>query len=198
MTTENVAHNIETVDVWTQFRREIEDVGISVSAAEENHEFILEKLRAALVEGALDEQVAPSDNSAQKDWDGNRPPPVPPSDSGYGSKVSFSERGSISSSISAANQTFEEELRRQRTKWQPGIMVECSQPGLIAGPITSDVDAAGSSLLKMKRSTRPMRLVKKWFVNEKTIIQAASNGDAERVAELISLGVDVNARDQWR
>ncbi|KXX81534.1 Potassium channel AKT1 [Madurella mycetomatis] len=197
VTTENVAHTIETADVWAAFRREIEDVGISVSAAEENHEFILEKLRAALAEGALDEQVVPSDNPTQRDWDGKRPSPVPPSDSGYGSTVSFSARGSISSSIGAANQAFEEELRRQRTKWQPGTTVECPQPGSIAGPMTSDLDAAGSSLLKMKRSTRPVRLVKKWFVNGKAIIQAASDGDAERVAELISLGVDVNARERW-
>ncbi|GAB1314608.1 Potassium channel AKT1 [Madurella fahalii] len=197
VTTEDVAHAIETADVWAEFRREIADVGITTSAAEENHEFILEKLRAALAEGALDEQVAPGDNSTPKNWDGKWPSPVPPSDSGYASKTSFSERGSISSTISAANQAFEAELRRQRTEWQPGITVEYSQPGSTDRRMTSDPGATGSSPLRVKRSTRPVRLVKKWFVNETAIIQAASDGDAGRVAELIGLGVDVNARDRW-
>lgn len=163
------------------------DVGINLSAAEENHDFIIEKLRAALAEGALEEQVAPSDNPGLKGPDSKEALAVSPSDSGYGSNASFSPRGSVSS-ISVANQAFEEELRRQRTDWQPESL---------AGLMANGSGAASSSLPKVRRRTGPVGLVKKWFVNEKAIIQAASDGDAERVAELISLGVDVNARDRW-
>lgn len=188
--------------MWAEFRRELVDVGINLSAAEENHDFILERLRAALDEGALEERAAPCDNTGPgpKDPAVKRTMSVSPTDSGYGSNASSSPRGSVSSSISAANQAFEEELRRHRSEWQPGVGAGVGnvQPGSLAGIMhVASATAASSTQPKVKRRTGPVGRVKKWFVNEKAIIQAASDGDAARVAELISLGVDVNARDQW-
>jgi len=202
VTTEDVAHTIETADVWAEFRRELVDVGINLSAAEENHDFILERLRAALAQGTLEERATPCDSAGPepKDTIVKRTLSVSPTDSGYGSNASSSPRGSVSSSISAANQAFEEELRRHRSEWQPGVGagIGTVQPGSLAGIIhVASASPATLSQPKVKKRTGPVGRVKKWFVNEKAIIQAASDGDAERVAELISLGVDVNARDQW-
>lgn len=39
-------------------------------------------------------------------------------------------------------------------------------------------------------------LVKRWLVND-AMPQPASDGDVDKVAELISLGIDVNVRDRW-
>ncbi len=40
-------------------------------------------------------------------------------------------------------------------------------------------------------------MFKKLFKNETDIIEAASDGDLDGVAKLVSLGMDVNARDRW-
>lgn len=182
-TTEDVVQTIETADdVWSEFRHELTDIGITESAAEENRTFIAERLRVALAEGKLDEAA-----------------PVPPaSDSGYGSVSLASgcsaEDNSISSAsgMSAANLAFEEELRRQRAEWNPDGSAEAEDSGGVAGG-----RVGSTSSIKVRRRTGPVGLVKKWFLNDKAILEAASDGDEERVAELIGLGVDVNTRDRW-
>ncbi|KAJ7507142.1 hypothetical protein B0H11DRAFT_192661 [Mycena galericulata] len=47
------------------------------------------------------------------------------------------------------------------------------------------------------RKRRTFALVEKLFQKPTAIIQAASDGDIDRVAYLISLGMDVNARERW-
>jgi hypothetical protein len=204
VTTEDVGLTIEAADVWAEFRGELVDVGINLSAAEDNRDFILERLRTALSEGLLEEQAAPCDDTGPEPKDLGvikRTLSVSPTDSGYGSNASLSPRGSVSSSISAANQAFEEELRRQRSEWQQpgaGAGIGIVQPGSLAGIMhVASATGASSTTPKVRRRTGPVVRMRKWFVNEKAIIQAASDGDGQRVAELISLGVDVNARDRW-
>ncbi|KAM7212203.1 potassium channel AKT1 [Rhypophila decipiens] len=195
-TTEDVSEKIaHTQDVWSEFRRELTDVGITVSAAEENREFIVERLRAAIADGALEEKT-----------DSTLPVPVlvpvpPPSDSGYGSISAASVLGESPEynsrkgsdgllPINAANLAFEEELRRQRAEWQHGVTP-------LEGGSSDVVPRGVSPAPKVRRRTGPIGLVKKWFVNDKAMLEAASDGDVDRVAELISLGMDVNVRDRW-
>ena len=40
-------------------------------------------------------------------------------------------------------------------------------------------------------------MLMKFLKKDDAIIEAASDGDIEKVAKLISLGMDVNARDRW-
>ncbi|KAM7185051.1 potassium channel AKT1 [Naviculisporaceae sp. PSN 640] len=196
-TTEDVAETLATTqDVWSEFRRELMDVGITISAAEENRDFIVEKIRAALAKGALEEKA----DSAATTF-------PPPSDSGYGSYSGAStveeetdkntnpriRSGSESLlPITAANLAFEEELRHQRAEWQAGL-----------NPLDGgSSDAAGgvrgvSPVPKVRRRTGPVGLVKRWLVHDKAMLEAASDGDVDKVAELISLGMDVNIRDRW-
>ena len=49
----------------------------------------------------------------------------------------------------------------------------------------------------VKRVAAPTRMLMKFLKKEDAIIQAASDGDVGKVARLISLGMDVNARDRW-
>ncbi|KAK0631111.1 hypothetical protein B0T17DRAFT_530160 [Bombardia bombarda] len=220
-TTDDVIHTIESSpDVWAQLRRELEDVGISAAIVEQNHEYILAWMKGALADGALDELI-----NHNHETELSKPAPAPPpSDSGYGSLSGASTgpgqgpRGSVSSvatsvmspgtaaiqSLTAANIAFEEELRRQRAEWVPGAGLELSDsPSGGAGASGAGLgdERLVSSLralqIRRRRVTDPVGLVKKLFKKETAIIEAASDGDAEAVAKLIGLGMDVNVRDRW-
>jgi len=177
-----------------ELRRELEDVGISLPAAEENHGFILERIQKALEAGEL-EELAPCD--APEAVAPGRKTSVAPSDSGYGGSVaSASERASISMSsttLSVANNAFEEELRRQRAEWLPGNNVGLN----LDRSSTSMTDDTKFALPIVRRRTGPVGLIKKLVKKETAIIEAASDGDIDKVAECISLGMDVNVRDRW-
>ncbi|KAK0710660.1 hypothetical protein B0H67DRAFT_491373 [Lasiosphaeris hirsuta] len=194
--TEDAATAISTTDLWPELRRELEDVGISPPAAEENHAFILERIQKALEAGEMDE-LAPGE-LPEKSAAG-RKSSVAQSDSGYGGSIaSVSERGSISvtsSTLSAANNTFEEELRRQRAEWWPGNKEELDFDRSRSTSMTDDT--VKHVLPKVRRRTGPVGLIKKLAKKETAIIEAASDKDIDQVAECISLGMDVNARDRW-
>ncbi|KAI8628430.1 hypothetical protein F5Y19DRAFT_476414 [Xylariaceae sp. FL1651] len=170
VTTPGVAETIESPDVWAQLRRELEDVGISPAVVEENHEFISQWMKSALAHGLMDEDDPAEANHLH----------LLPSDSGYGGSTAFS-----TTELSVANEEFEEELRKR----QANRPIE-----EIFKPLT--VETVETSVRK-KSITDPARLIKKLFVKNTAIIQAASDGDIEKVAELLSLGCNVNAKDRW-
>ncbi|KAK0639166.1 hypothetical protein B0T16DRAFT_237703 [Cercophora newfieldiana] len=198
--TEDAANTISRTDMWTELRRELEDVGISLPAAEENHAFILERVKKALEAGEL-EELAPCEASSTEATTTGRKGSLAPSDSGYGSIASPSSRGSVSVSstaLNAANNTFEEELRRQRAEWWPGRDLG-PDAGLNLDRASTSMTATTmkAELPKVRRRTGPVGLIKKLVKKETAIIEAASDGDIDKVAECISLGMDVNARDRW-
>jgi hypothetical protein len=200
--TPDAANAISKAEVWNQLRRELEDVGISLPAAEDNHEYILERIKKALEAGEL-EELAPGDTS-DSEAAAERKASVAPSDSGYGSIASgsiasTSERGSISmsTSLSVANNTFEEEMRRQRAEWWPNNAGSTSPLSLERSATSMTDSTVKPELPKVRRRTGPVGLIKKMVKKETAIIEAASNGDIDKVAECISLGMDVNARDRW-
>ncbi|KAK1825558.1 hypothetical protein QBC39DRAFT_411380 [Podospora conica] len=154
VTTKDAANAISKADVWTELRRELEDVGIGPPAAEENYDFILERIQKALEAGEL-EELPPCDAEERKTS-------VAPSDSGYGGSVASatSETASISlasTPLSVANNTFEEDLRRQRAEWWPGNT---------AGGLDLDRSITGMTddtvkfaLPKVRRRTGPVGLI---------------------------------------
>ncbi|GAB1317973.1 hypothetical protein MFIFM68171_08183 [Madurella fahalii] len=201
ITLEDSAQAISTDDVWMELRRDLEDVHISPSAAEQNRKFILEHIQNALAAGKM-EELAPCDPPApirsEAGLEMKAPVPYPSSDSGYGGSIAHaSERGSISvptHTVIAANNAFEE-LRRQRTEWWPRNNTELLTPGHSTPATTADnINAA---FPKIRRRARPISFIKKLVVREKAIIEAASNGAIYKVAECISLGMDINVRDRW-
>ncbi|KAI3321369.1 hypothetical protein HD806DRAFT_503915 [Xylariaceae sp. AK1471] len=171
VTTPGVAETIESPDVWQQLRRELEDVGISPVVVEENHEYIVEWMKTALAQGLMDEDDPTEVIN-----------PLHPqhSDSGYGGSTVFS-----TAALSVANEEFEEELRKK----QANRPIEDMLTPLQAESLELSV--------RKKSLTDPMRLIKKLFVKNTAIIQAASDGDIQKVAKLLSLGCNIDATERW-
>ncbi|KAI1345387.1 hypothetical protein F5Y01DRAFT_320818 [Xylaria sp. FL0043] len=172
VTTTGVAESIESPDVWQQLRRELEDVGISPTVVEENHAYIAQWIKAALAEGLMDE-----DDPTEVDHPQHQ---AMLTDSGYGRSSVFSP-----AALSVANEEFEEEFREK----QSNRPIE-----EIFKPLTVNV---GEFSTRKKSLTDPTRLIKKLFVKNTAIIEAASDGDIEKVAKLLSLGCNVNATERW-
>lgn len=167
VTVPDVTDTIESPDVWNQLRRELEDVGISSAVMEENHAYISGWLKSALGQGVS--ELSPDDPDARR-----------PSDSGYGGSIITRSVASMS----AANEEFEAELHRKR----PDIPMED-----VFRSVT--VESTTSSIKKSR--TDPTRLIRKLFQKETAIVQAASDGDFEKVVKLISIGCNVNTKDRW-
>ncbi|OTA92775.1 hypothetical protein M434DRAFT_31531 [Hypoxylon sp. CO27-5] len=167
VTTADVVETIESPDVWAQLRRELEDIGISPAIMEENHEYIANWMKSALAQGLAEEDPAEPNDAISPD-------------SGYG--------GSIVSSyvdMNTANEEFELEMRKKQAE-RP--LEQIFKPLTIDSTIPS---------VRKKSLTDPSRLIRKLFVKEDALVQAASDGDIDKVANLLSIGCSVNARDRW-
>jgi hypothetical protein len=172
VTTPGAAETIESPDVWAQLRRELDDVGISPAVVEENNEYIAQWIKAAIAQGLMDE-----DDPTEVDHRLQLPPLA---DSGYGESPAFS-----AATLSVANEEFGEEFRRKMSNRPIEEIMK---------PLTVEVVEPSA---RKKSLTDPTRLIKKLFVKNTAIIEAASDGDIEKVAKLLCLGCNVNATDRW-
>lgn len=186
VTTPDVAETMDFPDIWAELRRELEDMGISAAVVEENRDYIRTYLRTALATGMLDEQPPSDAVPVATSLPTRNKMATPPSDSGY-SSGGGSDRRPSAMSLNAAIGEFEAELARQQR--------------LRAATETGDVEALARSsdppTVRKKSVVDPTRLLRRLFQKDTAIVQAASDGDIEKVAKLISLGMDVNARDRW-
>ncbi|KAI0449109.1 hypothetical protein F5B21DRAFT_495495 [Xylaria acuta] len=170
VTTPGVTETIESPDVWAQLQRELEDVGISPAIVEENHEYIAQWIKAALEQGLMDE-----DDPTEVDHSSLHLP----------LHVDFAYGGLSPAALGVANEEFEEELRKQQSNRPIEEILKL---------LTVDVIEPST---RKKSLTDPTRLIKKLFVKSTAIIEAASDGDIEKVAKLLSLGCNVNATERW-
>lgn len=173
VTTPGVTDTIDSPDVWTQLQRELEDVGISPAMVEENHEYITQWIKAALADGLMDEDAPTEVDNPQ--------PLSMLSDSGYGGSPLFSP-----AALTIANNEFEEEFREK----QANRSIE-----EVLKPLATEIVIEPSA--RKKSLADPTRLIRKLFVKNTAIIEAASDGDFDKVAKLLSLGCNVNATDRW-
>ncbi|KAI0871079.1 hypothetical protein GGS24DRAFT_510150 [Hypoxylon argillaceum] len=172
VTTPGAAETIESPDAWAQLRRELEDVGISPAVVEENNEYIVQWIKEALAQGLMEE-----DDPTEVD----HPLQLPSlADSGYGGSPAFS-----AAALSMANEEFGEEFRRKMSNRPIEEIMK---------PLTVEVMEPSA---RKKSLTDPTRLIRKLFVKNTAIIEAASAGDIEKVAKLLSLGCNANATDRW-
>jgi hypothetical protein len=183
VTTTTVAETIESEDVWGQLRRELEDVGISAGVVEENHKYISTWLQKAITDGTLQE----ADPNAS-----TRPPIFTKRehsgslDSGYGGSSSGSTTYAPSiKPIAAANEEFENEMRQNPTR------------ASLAQSSISSTSSRSSQTVKARKASAVSSALFKLLKKDTAIIEAASDGDINRVAKLISSGANVNARDRW-
>lgn len=225
VTAPDVTETIDTPDVWGQLRRELEDVGISHAVIDENREYIKAWFKTALQDGLMDEDNPAAAAAATGNDDSSLLMPTPsssssmpmmmttpdasdpsfrvtppaPSDSGYGGSV----RMDSVSSMTSANGDFETELRRRHTDRE----VDEALRSLSLSPSATTTSASSSSAaaarmppggaVAVRKKSSPARMLMKFLQKDDAIIQAASDGDIKKVARLISVGVDVNAKDRW-
>ncbi|KAJ7204392.1 hypothetical protein GGX14DRAFT_646912 [Mycena pura] len=181
-------------DAWIQLRRELEDIGISAATVEENHDYILGWFKDALANDLLEERadvvegasicITPT-RETEQDNDAAR------GDSGY-----FSADGGITA-MNAASDAFEADVQRARRERNVAEVLDplsaSTSFNLSPPPFSSDIRIP---LVRKRRSTA-LGLVRRMLKKDTAIVQAASDGDIDRVARLLSLGMDVNARDRW-
>jgi hypothetical protein len=239
MSVADVASSIESPEVWTELRRELDDVGISPVVAEERRDFIINWLKDAAAAGMLDENarlVGIDDASMSSrsfmpaDDEGMSYRSITPTnDEGISSRCltptndaepdsswypSVGPRREVIS-LSATSNAFDAEVQRIRNERS---VAELFAP--LAVSATYSLPSASSSSAPSSQTARPavqrrrtFGLVGKLFQKQIAIVQAASDGNIDRVARLISLGMsiccgsnfltdgiigmDVNAVDRW-
>ncbi|KAE9389437.1 ankyrin [Gymnopus androsaceus JB14] len=109
--------------------------------------------------------------------DADGPPNTIPNSDGLTITASSSAASSSSITVVSSNeQEFEAKVRQK----QP------SEELLLPSPP-----------LKKKKAMDPTRLVRKLLQKQTAIVQAASDGDLDKVINLIKLGCNVNAMDRW-
>lgn len=151
----DIPETIESPDVWNQLRRELEDVGITPAVVEENHDYIINWMKAALAQGLVDE-VSP----------------------GSGHLNVMGNMGSAASTITIVGNEFEDELQRKQAEKPFGGVIQVQS-------------------VKVRKKTDPTRMIKKLFVKDTALVQATSDGDLDKVVNLIGIGCNVNVTDRW-
>jgi len=175
VTASTIVETIESPNIWSEIERELEDVGISNTALEENRSYITQWLKTAIQNGMLEEM------------DPNMPDPnidVPFSDSGYGGSAGTESYAPTLAPMSVANEEFETELKQHPSRTAMVERVESAS-------------TATSTAVKVRKASTVSTVLFKLLKKDTAIIEAASDGDLKRVAKLISSGANVNARDRW-
>ncbi|KAJ7938200.1 hypothetical protein B0H13DRAFT_1851657 [Mycena leptocephala] len=228
MSVSDAATTIESPDVWTELRRELEDVGISAVVVEERHDFIVDWLKNALVDGLLEEnaRVVGADDAdissltLTTSEEGIRSRCLTPiSDEGTSIR-SLSPTNQVQqdsswyhtapsdlshdssdrkTAMSAATIAFDAEVQRTRNERNVarGILDPLAASTMYSLPSPTYSSSSSQTLRPVMRKRRTFGLVEKLFQKQTAIVQAASDGDIDRVARLISIGMDVNAIDRW-
>ncbi|KAM0270232.1 hypothetical protein ACHAQH_009514 [Verticillium albo-atrum] len=193
VTVDDVVETLESPQTWNELRRELEDVGINATVVEENRDYIVKWMKEALAEGLLDESVPDFESTRKPSVSGRSiasnsssnqnpfGPFSPATDSGYGS-YSDSRRPSTVT-LCAANEEFEHKAQLKRTN------------SLL--PTPEEDTTRTWPLVKPKRRMAVSRLLQRIVVKDTAIIEAASDGNLQKVADLIHVGMDVNAKDRW-
>lgn len=165
----DVAENIDSEDIWHLLGRELEDVGISASVVEENHEYISNWLKTAISNGMLEEM----DHSRRPEMEGSV-------DSGYGSFPGDTSYAQSLGPVTVANEEFRNHLAQHSSRVR-----------LKTSTLLTKTDT------KVRKASSVSSALFRLFTKDIAIIEAASDGDISKVGRLISSGANVNARDRW-
>ncbi|KAM0329261.1 hypothetical protein ACHAQA_004565 [Verticillium albo-atrum] len=192
VTVEDVVDTIDSPETWNELRRELEDVGISATVVEDNRDYIVKWMKEALADGLLDETAPDLDQTRKPSLSGRSitsnssnnqsifGPFSPATDSGYGSNGDSRRPSAVS--LCVANEDFEQRVQLQRTN----SLIPMSSDGVPTWPV-----------IKPKRRMAVSRLLQRIVVKDTAIVEAASDGNLQKVADLIHVGMDVNAKDRW-
>ncbi|KAJ6473595.1 hypothetical protein C8R47DRAFT_987232 [Mycena vitilis] len=204
----DVATTIQSPDVWAELISELEDVGISAIVVEQRRDFIVNWLKNALTDGLLEAHVhIAGDDASDRSF-------TPTNEDGMNSRsctpnndleqeascyhTAYSHENpehNDRAAMSAATDAFDTEVQRALNERSVTKILD----PLAAATIHSLPSSPSSSSLSSQtaRRRRTFGLVERLFQKPTAMVQAASDGDIDRVARLISLGMDVNAVDRW-
>jgi hypothetical protein len=155
--------SINTTETWKDLRRELESVGITTSAINENQDYIISWFQNAISKGLLQEEHPCTELSTNQaiSWSPNLSPQI-----AYDSA---------------------ESAQRKQSEGAVSFTTTLS-------PTESTSSYASST---GRRTSRLSSVVFKLFRSDLALLEAASDGDAKRVDELISKGANVNVKDRW-
>ncbi|KAJ6620972.1 hypothetical protein B0H10DRAFT_1911439 [Mycena sp. CBHHK59/15] len=221
MSASDVASTIQSPDVWAELRRELEDVGVSAVVVEERHDFIVNWLKNALADGLLEGNACVVDiddvgisslsvTSINDEGISSRSPSPTnhveqDSSRCHTAHSDFSddrsERNTVGhrrQTISAATTAFDAEVQRSRNERSVAeLLSPLAASSVYSLPPLSSSSSSSQRLRPIVRWRRTFGVVEKLFQKQTAIVQAASDGDIDRIARLISMGMDVNAVDRW-
>ncbi|KAJ7637015.1 hypothetical protein FB45DRAFT_453441 [Roridomyces roridus] len=96
--------------------------------------------------------------------------------------------------LSAATYAFDAELQRTRNS---RAVTDLFDPLAASTMYSLSPPSDSKNKRPVPTRRRTFGMVEKLFQKQTAIVQAASDGDIDRVAKLISMGMDVNVRDRW-
>ncbi|KAJ7019824.1 hypothetical protein C8F04DRAFT_1275814 [Mycena alexandri] len=191
------AATLDSPDVWVELRRELEDIGISALVVEERRDFIVGWLKNAVDGGfleinahfvAIDDVVIRSRSVTPSD-DGMSTRSLTPTNEMDQESLAHSDLNTVGhrrAVMNAATQAFDAELRNEHL-----------DPVAAFNGHASSASSSQTTLRPTVVRKRAFGLVEKLFQKQTAIVQAASDGDLDRVKRLIGMGMDVNAVDRW-
>ena len=174
--------SLDTKEAWEHLRRELESIGVSKVVIAENQEFITGWFRDALMGGELEEDVSSQLPTS------SAPSLVPPSLLS-GSTVS----GDVRSVLAQSATLFQPPSTGLSQKDVLGKTDDVSYSLEATYPSSRKSLASSSKGTKSRLSS----LMFKLFHSDNLLLDAASDGDAEKVARLIKNGANINVKDRW-
>ena len=180
MATTASAESIGTKEVWEGFRRELETIGISKTVINENQDFITAWFRESFARGELEEDE-----------------PLESVDTGPAlSVLSGPTAYTTAESLKSPSTTAVDSTAESVAFHNPfDKYFETIAPTTSATSTDSRKSSGGSSA--RKKSSRLGSIMFKLFKSDALLLEAASDGDADKVADLIRKGANVNVKDRW-
>lgn len=217
---------LERADSWNELSRELEDIGLSAAMVSEHQHYIKSWFTNAIGSGLLSESSETEvSSSATKIGDGGGPDGLASSVQRSRMMQSMSAVTSDTQSVSSSTSThlfsqatlvdgsttsenpsdgasFQKTalLRSGTTKSQDiDALLSLDDPPFpsLPPPTRRDTAASHSPTTLLKKHSVPSILLFRLFQKDTRLIQAASDGSIERVATLLSRGVNVNVTDRW-
>lgn len=210
---------LDNADSWNELQRELEDIGLSAGMVSEHQEYIKAWFKDVISSGLLDEGKDTKNLSATDD-DG------PGSDfavarrnrmvhSSATAVPSLTTSMSLGSSNTLSAQTtlvdgpplkhpdgLPQSLGPIRSRTMPqdiDALLSHDDPSFpnLPPPTRTDTAASHSPAMLLRKYSLPSLLLFRLLQKDAKLIEAASDGSLDRVATLLSRGVNVNVRDKW-
>lgn len=174
--------SIDTKEAWEGLRRELETIGISKTVINENQDFITGWFRESFARGELEEET-PLDLTETTSI--TSPPSVLSGTTAVTHPTSLLSASTTVVDSSSTSFQFSNPFDKYFETIQPTISSESS---------TTRKSSGGSS---SRKKSRIGSLMFKVFRSDALLLEAASDGNADRVADLIRKGANINVKDRW-